>query len=403
MENQESKDLQEILIKFQSPFKYILDGHEEFNTYIDGDGPIKFFGLGEEQTEYQFYVSEILFWLDSKAYMAELDSWRELKARETHQDILDDLRESDQGNVLSELVEAIKRKRVTPFVGAGLSKSCKFPLWGEAIEKLVTKLKGVSKSQERAFQPASFYLEEVKRLLSRRKYLDAVQLLYENDKTQVENFIRTTFSLPKDGQALGERIRGPIEFLPDIADGCIVTTNFDRLIEETYRKRNRPIEGYMHGIQDRNKFVTSLIQGERCILKLHGNVGDQNTYIFSQQQYSDAYGEEIDFTKPLAKTLRQIFVSNSLVFIGCSLEQDRTLDLFSKVAKSEEFEIPDHFAILNKPTSHAEMQEKENRLLELNIHPIWYEIDSDGGHTKLEKLLKYIADCSNGRAKLGGF
>lgn len=159
----------------------------------------------------------------------------------------------------------------------------------------------------------------------------------------------------------------------------------------------------MHGIQDRSKFVTSLIQGERCILKLHGNVGDQNTYIFSQQQYNDAYGEEINFTKPLAKTLRQIFVSSSLVFIGCSLEHDRTLDLFSTVVESKEFEIPDHFAILNKPTSHAETQAKENLLLEMKIRPIWYEIDSDGGHTKLEKLLKYIADCANGRARLGGF
>jgi hypothetical protein len=49
------------------------------------------------------------------------------------------------------------------------------------------------------------------------------------------------------------------------------------------------------------------------------------------------------------------------------------------------------------------MQAKENLLLEMNIRPIWYEIDSDGEHTKLEKLLKYIADYSNGRARLGGF
>jgi len=282
-----------------------------------------------------------------------------------------------------------------------LSKPCKFLLWGEAIEKLVTKLEHVLTSQLN--QPESVSLEEVKRLLSEYKYLDAVQILYENDKTQVDNFIRTNFSLPTDGQARRERIKGPVEILPDIADGCIVTTNFERLIEETYIKRNRPIEGYMHGIQDRNKFVTSLIQGERCILKLHGNVGDQNTYRLSKQQYNDAYGEDIDFTKPLAKTLRQIFVSSSLVFIGCSLVKDRTLDLFSAVVKSQEFEIPDHFAILNKPTSHGETQAKENRLLEMNIRPIWYEVDSDGKHAKLEKILRYVADCSNGRAKIGVF
>jgi hypothetical protein len=274
-----------------------------------------------------------------------------------------------------------------------LSKPCQFPLWGEAIKKLVTKLEDVSTSQVRALQPASSYLEEVKRLISQGKYLNAVQLLYENDKTQVENHIRNTFSLPTDGQALKERIRGPIEYLPDIADGCIVTTNFDRLIEETYLNRYRPIEGYMHGIQDRSKFVTSLIQGERCILKLHGNVGDQNTYIFSQQQYNDAYGEEINFTKPLAKTLRQIFVSSSLVFIGCSLEQDRTLDLFSTVVKSKEFEIPDHFAILNKPTSRVEMQAKENRILFINHgNSLCYE-ELCFANRVLETCVKFIIFC----------
>jgi hypothetical protein len=403
MDSRKLEGLSEVVIKFQSSLKNILDEHHEFHENLNGEVPHKFYGLGEQPAEYLVDFSDILFWIDSKAYMNELDLWNGSKVQEVHQEISDYLQETEQNIVFSELVEAVKRKRVTPFVGAGLSEPCQFPLWGKAIEKLVVKLEGVSASQQKANLPASTYLKDVKRLLSKRKYLKAVQILYENDQTQVENFIRNTFSLPTDGQTLRERIKGPIEILPDIADGCIVTTNFDRLIEETYRKRNRPIEGYMHGIQDKNKFVTSLIQGERCILKLHGNVGDQNTYIFSQQQYQDAYGEDIDFTKPLAKTLRQIFISSSLLFIGCSLEQDRTLDLFSSVVKSKEFEIPDHFAILNKPASHRETTAKENRLLEMKIRPIWYEVDSDGKHTKFEKIFKYIADCSNGLARLRGF
>lgn len=403
MDSRKLEGLSEVVVKFQSSLKNILDEHQEFHVAINDEIPHKFYGLGEQPAEYLVDLSDILFWIDSKAYMNELDVWSGSKVQETHQEISDYLQETEQSIVFSELVEAVKRKRITPFVGAGLSEPCKFPLWGKAIEKLVAKLDDVSTSQQKANLPASTYLDEVKGLLSERKYLEAVQILYEKDQTQVEHFIRNTFSLPTDGQTLRERITGPIEILPDIADGCIVTTNFDRLIEETYRKRNRPIEGYMHGIQDKNKFVTSLIQGERCILKLHGNVGDQNTYIFSQQQYRDAYGETIDFTKPLAKTLRQIFISSSLLFIGCSLEQDRTLDLFSAIVKSQEFEIPDHFAILNKPTSHRETTAKENRLLEMKIRPIWYEVDSDGKHTKFEKLFKYVADCSNGLARLKGF
>jgi len=403
MDSRKLEGLAEVVNEFQSSLKKILNEHQEFHNAIDDEDPHKFNGLGEQPAEYLVSLSEILFWIDSKGYINELDAWNGSKVQETHQEISDYLQETEQYIVFSELVEAVKRKRITPFVGAGLSEPCKFPLWRQTIEKLVVKFEDISASQQRANLPALIYLDEVKGLLSKRKYLEAVQILYENDQTQVENYIRNTFSLPTDGQTLKERIKGPIEILPDIANGCIITTNFDRLIEETYRKRNRPIEGYMHGIQDQNKFVTSLIQGERCILKLHGNVADQNTYIFSQQQYRDAYGEEINFTKPLAKTLRQIFISSSLLFIGCSLEQDRTLDLFSAVVNSKEFEIPDHFAILNKPTSHSEMAAKENRLLKMKIRPIWYDVDSDGKHTKFEKLLKYIVDCSNGMARLRGF
>lgn len=403
MDSRKLEGLSEVVDKFQSSLNNMLDGHKDFHKAINDKRPHKFYGLGEQPAEYLVDLSDILFWIDSNAYMNEFDVWNGSKVQETHQEISDYLHETEQEIVFSDLVEAVKRKRVTPFVGAGLSKPCQFPLWGEAISKLITKLEGVSISQQRANLPASTYLNGVKDLLSEHKYLEAAQLLYENDQTQVENFIRNTFSLPTDGQTLRERIKGPIDILPDITDGCIVTTNFDRLVEETYRKRNRPIEGYMHGIQDQNRFVTSLIKGERCILKLHGNVSDQNTYIFSQQQYLDAYGEDIDFTKPLAKTLRQIFISNSLLFIGCSLEQDRTLDLFSEVVNSQEFEIPDHFAILNKPTSHMVKQEKENRLLKMNIRPIWYETDSDGKHTKFEKMFSYIVDCSNGLARMGGF
>jgi len=51
-----------------------------------------------------------------------------------------------------------------------LSKPCQFPLWGEAIKKLVTKLEDVSTSQVRALQPASSYLEEVKSYFCREEF-----------------------------------------------------------------------------------------------------------------------------------------------------------------------------------------------------------------------------------------
>lgn len=201
---------------------------------------------------------------------------------------------------------------MSPFVGAGLSAPSGFPLWGDALKKITRKLEGVSKSDQGAFLPALQYIEDVNSCIKEWRYLEAAQLLYENHKTHLERFVLDTF----DG-ANTNNVGAVASLLPKLSDGCVITTNFDEIIERAFIKENRAIEGYMHGIQSQNQFASKLIQGERCILKLHGNYNSPETYIFSKVQYDEAYGDEgLDYTKPLAKVLRQVFISHSLVFLG---------------------------------------------------------------------------------------
>ncbi len=94
----------------------------------------------------------------------------------------------------------------------------------------------------------------------------------------------------------------------------LLQTNFDGVIEKVIGKGH--ITGYMHGRQDGNKFSTKLVQGERCILKLHGDAEDHETYIFTTEQYREAYGEPIDFTRPLPKALRQIYGYKLIIVSG---------------------------------------------------------------------------------------
>ena len=186
-------------------------------------------------------------------------------------------------------------------------------------------------------------------------YLQAAQVLYDTGEAQVQHFIKTEF------RQRGA-ISGPVRLLPDISSGCIVTTNFDTLIEDLFRERGQPLDGYMHGTQAGNNFVQRLLRGERCILKLHGDAGQANTHVFTQAQYRTAYGEPFAFQNQLPRALRQIFISHSLLFLGCSLEQDKTLELFKSVVDEAAFEIPDHFALLNEPNNPQERIGKEARL-----------------------------------------
>lgn len=389
--------------KFKDVVKRELDNRNgEFHDAINDEEPIAFKGLGpeSERNEYLVDPSDVLFWHDPTAYLDELERWKGQKVLDEHLAIRSYLEKSDQLNPFSRLVEAIKRGRVAPFVGAGLSYPYKLPLWGQALDRLVTKLEGASRSDQRAMLPALQYLDEVKELLKQWKYLEAAQLIYENHQTRFESFVLNTF----DGSNVLEFF-GTLDLLPQVSDGCIITTNFDNLIERVYTTKNRSIEGYMHGTQSQNQFASKLIQGERCILKLHGNYSDPETYIFSKSQYDQAYGEEgLDYTNPLAKVLRQIFVSHSLLFLGCSLETDKTLELFIDVVSSQAFDIPAHFAFLSEPSSHEKKLEKEDLLARAKIHPIWYQVkvDDNGNqdHSQLEDLIKFAVACSAGKAKV---
>lgn len=406
MYSRKLKGLSDTVIKFKSALNDTLNSeNSEFHAVINGDEPLTFKGLTQsihdDPNSYSVEISDLLFWHDPEAYMDEMERWKGQLLKDQHVEMLEYLEESEQSAVFSKLVETIKKKRIAPFVGAGLSKPCNFPLWGEAIEKLVNKLEGVSTSEQRAAQPALAYLEDVKHHLSERRYLEAVELLYTNSKTHVNSFVRDKFELSANAI-----ISGPVRLLPKICDGCIITTNFDDVIETVFKKDRKPIEGYMHGTQTQNLFAAKLIQGERCILKLHGTVGDPETYIFSKAQYNDAYGDDasFDYTKPLAKTLRQIFVSHSLLFLGCSLDQDRTLRLFQDVVNSRAFDIPDHFALLSKPSDHTEHLAKEELLQQAKIRPIWYPVitgkDGKSNHDGLEKLLKLAIDSAAGRTRI---
>lgn len=388
--------------KFKSSVKEELDkSNEEFHSELNGETPIAIKGLGtreDEKNEYFVDISDVLFWHDPTAYVDELERWENQKIIDVYSEVKEFLNESDQASVFRRFVESVKRKRVSPFVGAGLSAHSGFPLWGEALKKITRKLEGVSKSDQGACLPALQYIDDVNSCIANWHYLKAAQLLYENHKTHLERFVLDTF----DG-ANSSNVGAVASLLPKLSDGCVITTNFDEVIEKAFIKENKVIEGYMHGIQSQNQFASKLIQGERCILKLHGNYNSPETYIFSKAQYDEAYGSEgLDYTKPLAKVLRQVFISHSLVFLGCSLAQDRTLDLFFDVVSSNAFDIPPHFAFLPDVENHNEKLEKEELLGQAKIQPIWYSVtrddNDDQNHSQLYRLLSFAVDCAHGKA-----
>jgi SIR2-like domain len=340
---------------------------KDFNGFLDSGEPIAI-----DQAVYQ--TSKVLFWVDPDGYEDRKTAWKNDTNQVKHEQALDLIRTSKLTVTFEDLLRAVERGRVVPFVGAGLSKPLGMPLWGEALEEILGLLPDADKPT-------------ISSLIASGQYLEAAQQLAEHNSIRLSNFISTKYRTNSV-----DKIVGPLRHLPRIAKGCVVTTNFDDAIEKAYS--DVKFDGYMHGDQEGSLFFPRLVKGDHCILKLHGDAQNPRTHILTEAQYQNAYGEAIDFQRPLPKALRQIYISQSLLFLGCRLDEDWTMKLFATTKEEGGYNVPPHYAVVEEPATTEQKLNKETRLLDLDIHPIWYP---NGAHQMVERIIDLVADVAEKR------
>lgn len=372
-----------------------LNDNEPFNTALDGEDVIDVRSLHDHEQTYQYKASEVLYWVDRTVYLDELDNWNGEQLKEIHAEAIQYVSESNQEAVFSDLVNLIRRRKVAPFIGAGISAAAGYPGWGSVLQDLGRKLVDIDD-------------DEVDQLLEGEEYLALAQKLSDASQIQLNNHVNTTFRVKANIEEDRDRIPAVIKLLPRLCAGAMVTTNFDTLIEEWFKSKGAPeFDGFLFGLQQDSNFVQKLLKGDRCLLKLHGDASQPNTYVFTEDQYKQGYGDdEIDFRLQLPKALRQIYISHSLLFLGCSLIHDKTMELFKHVKDEGQFVIPEHFALLSQSvTDNGEIdleykQVTEDRLLEIGIRPIWYS--SNNHHKMLTQLLELAVNVAENRVALRG-
>ncbi len=347
----------------------------DFNAWLDADGDVNVAGAS-------FKPSEIWYYLDPTGYRAEYDRWLR-EDSERYQIARELLGRHDNRANINHLVEVAKRDRVVPFVGAGCSAPCGKKLWGAYLLQLAGQCAGVTTA-------------DIQAAMDRGEFEAAAERLYAamtppRFRLALENHFKRQ---PHDP------FKGPLERLPSLARGCIITTNFDDILETHFHGLGRGFTNVMTGTQE-NDFVKKLLAGEPGLLKLHGNFESEATHVFTASQYEAAYGPRgaVDFARPLPRVLRQIYISHSLLFLGCSLGPDRTLDLFKQVLDSGHYIVPWHYAILPEPENNEpERQRRETLLTERRIRPIWYPVDDASvKHAAVEHLLDYVLGRIEGR------
>tara|TARA_R110002074_G_scaffold373069_2_gene548763 strand:+ start:13400 stop:14494 length:1095 start_codon:yes stop_codon:yes gene_type:complete len=269
-----------------------------------------------------------------------------------------------------ELKETIQGGIVIPFIGAGLSISAGCPTWESFLTDLMAE-HDINSDDAKALLAAGNY-EQLMSLVIAESPLGAFEQYFAQDFKH------------------GDIVTTPCTLLPRLFDKCAITTNFDLVADEAYEIEGMPFSSKAVGLHDEFTFLTSVPKGQRCILKLHGNINNQNHRVLTHEEYQNAYGDDdlISFNNHIPKLLKRIYLSYSLFFVGCSMNVDRTVQTFEKIVEEEGARnVPDHYALLEVPEDEEDYQALKRRMTSCNIKPIWYP---NGEHQNVGELLSLL-------------
>ena len=282
---------------------------------------------------------------------------------------------SNNDAVYRDLKAALRGGHLTPFVGAGLSVFCGYKLWPDVLTELSE------------FIPDDEPKSEAQELILQNKYLEAAEYIHQHYDPMMRR-LQGIVTFSKIDDCPDERMYSSAAWvLPRLfGDKPLMTTNFDGVLEYVFAKQNCAFERVAEP-HDPSLLTQIRQKNSHGLFKLHGDIGKETTSIdrlvFTQSQYDKVYCEDGE----LIGELRQWYQNQTLLFLGCSLAMDKTMEVLRNVALKDSGIR--HFAIVGcKPDQRSEFLK---RLGELGIDALFYNDDNhDAVRVILENLLYEI-------------
>lgn len=241
---------------------------------------------------------------------------------------------------------------VVPFVGAGVSASAGFPSWKDHLRQQ-GKTANIDMAYIEELLVSGAYetvLEEIEAVRGRETFIQEIRDEFSRSRT----------------------IPDVVWRISELFSDTVITTNYDRLIEQAYDTGEEGKVQVINGLSALDKPDPKKI----TVIKLHGDIREPKRCILSKNQYDEAYGSgSLNMDKPIPKLLAYHYKNSSLLFLGCSLSNDRTVQVFRKIKEGmgEEGEPMQHFSIEQAPESLEEIAQRNAELAKLGITPIWFE------------------------------
>lgn len=265
---------------------------------------------------------------------------------------------------------------LVPFVGAGLSRFAYFS-WSNLLTELT---KNITNRDD---------VRKIKGFIKQggKHYLEAAQCLEDlRTPSNLAQDIANLFSPQKLDDKKGWLNKEAIGLLPLLFSSLAITTNYDQTLEKVYENYYHLCKVFDHNQLSLLNQYLNQASGYPGIFKLHGTVsGDYIEYdriVFTEKQYKKFYGDGSTLTEALKKCLEQ----KTILFLGCSLSQDRTLDILESVLE----EGKNYYTIIN-----CKKSERDQKIKELggkHIRAIVYEGDR---HEAVRVILEHLLEETN--------
>lgn len=276
-----------------------------------------------------------------------LEEWKKQRVEEAEQI----LTEYDQHDRFRRLVEAHRKNLVIPFVGAGMSIPSGYPGWTQFLRR----------QRKETLLPELVFEE----LLRQGRYEEAAQhIANEQGPGCFNESIDSAFACHKE-------VAGPVGLLPYIFPVSAVTTNFDDVLERCFKDADAEFEAVLVAA-DCPRFRVERAEKKRLLLKLHGSAESCRGRVLTQKEYDTHYKD----ASVLTRTVKALYDSNHLLFLGCSIVDDRLLTAFRSYVQMEGHDnLLKHYAFLPAPQDEGERIRRKNALGDYHIYPIWYSTD----------------------------
>jgi NAD-dependent SIR2 family protein deacetylase len=223
------------------------------------------------------------------------------------------------------------------FVGAGLSMSAGLKGWKDLLIAMLKDIKECTSEE---------MWGNIQRMIETKQYTYAAHLL--------KSYMGEDVYQDRIESELDEQRKLPEGIAKALNECCtknniklIITTNFDRVLEESLNNSEEGKSWLVFTNKQCDRARAEIAKGSNVIFKIHGDIKDLRSIVFTQRDYQELYYRRNDFTFLLAN----LFDSYTFLFLGFSLKDPfftTVLDILAGYFGSLKRK---HYALLSGTTS----------------------------------------------------